>query len=167
MGVTEQPRASEDTEGKRKVNEGCCLLSRAGSDREQGDKTGLASVRPRSQVGPGRRNPRKKCEQKVAGRGGVEGAAREARTRHNGRRRGGDGMRSAPSLPDGPAVRGTGPRPPRCPQLLPHLRPPSCEPGRTGRRLRARAAATTPQLGSRRQGGAWRSALWERRGGSR
>lgn len=45
----------------------------------------------------------------------------------------------------------------------PILRPPSSGPGRTGRCLRTRAAAILP-LPSRRRGGAWRGALWERRG---
>lgn len=154
MGVTEQPGAAEEAEGKRNVKEGCCRFSGAG----EGRGTGLARVRPRSRVRQGRSSPSQKCERRVGWRG------QRARRGPDPGRRGGGGMRPAPSLP----------RPLRCVEAArahlgvlgycPILRPPSSGPGRTGRRLRARAAAAAPPLGSRRRGGAWRAALWERRG---
>lgn len=171
--VTEQPRAGEEAEGKGNVKDGCCHLSKSGIGERgrtgQGEQ-GLASVRPRSQVGPGRRDPRKRCEQKVAGRSGVAGAVR---------RRGPDTMAAARRRWDADGARPPSlPKPLRCVEparahllgvlsYCPILRPPNPGAGRTGRRrLRARTAATPP-LGSRRRGGAWRAALWERRGGGR
>lgn len=99
----------------------------------------------------------------ASGRWGGGGSERGADPTQG--RRGGGGMRPAPSLP----------RPLRCVEAArahlgvlgycPIPRPPSSGPGRTGRWLRARAAAAAPPpLGSRRRGGAWRAALWERRG---
>lgn len=147
MGVTEQPGAGEEAEGKRNVKDGCCRFSRAGAGEGRG--TGLARVRPRSRVRPGRSSPSQKCERRVGWRG------QRARRGPDPGRRGGCGMRPAPSLP----------RPLRCVEAArahlgvlgycPILRPPSSGPGRTGRRLQARAAAAAaPPLGSRRRSGA-------------
>lgn len=141
---TEQPGAGEEAEGKAMLR----MDAAFSPERERG-KAGERGW-PVCVRGPGSDRGEAAGVRSASGRWGGGGSERGEDPTQG--RRGGGGMRPAPSLP----------RPLRCVEAArahlgvlgycPIPRPPSSGPGRTRRRLRARAAAAAPPLGSRRRG---------------